>query len=55
MLIKGQTGEFLGRLLEPLLKTDFPLMKNVLKPLDKSVLIPLRLTASASAADFSYS
>ena len=26
-------------------------MKNVLKPLVKSVLIPLRLTASASAID----
>ena len=26
-------------------------MKNVIKPLAKSVLIPLRLTAAASAAD----
>ena len=26
-------------------------MKNVLKPLAKSVLIPLRLTAAASATD----
>ena len=26
-------------------------MKNVIKPLDKSVLIPLGLTAAASAAD----
>ena len=28
-----------------------PLIENVLKPLAKSVLIPLRLTAAASAAD----
>ena len=41
----------LGRLLGPLLKTGFPLMKNVIQPLAKSVLIPLGLTASASAAD----
>ena len=26
-------------------------MKNVIKPLAKNVLIPLRLTAAASAAD----
>ena len=41
----------LGRLLGPLLKTGLPLMKNVIQPLAKSVLIPLGLTASASAAD----
>ena len=46
-----QSGEFLGRLLGPLLKTGLPLMKNVIKPLAKSVLIPLGLTAAASAAD----
>ena len=46
-----QSGGFLGRLLGPLLKTGLPLMKNVLKPLAKSVLIPLRLTAAASATD----
>ena len=45
------SGEFLGRLLGPLLKTGLPLMKNVIKPLAKSVLIPLGLTAAASAAD----
>ena len=46
------TGWFLGRLLGPLLKTGLPLMKNVIKPLAaKSVLIPLGLTAAASAAD----
>ena len=32
-------------------KTGLPLMKNVIKPLAKSVLIPLALTAGASAAD----
>ena len=46
-----QSGGFLGRLLGPLLKTGFPLLKNVIKPLTKSVLIPLRSTAAASAAD----
>ena len=45
-----QSGGFLGRLLGPLLKTGLPLMKSVIKPLAKSVLIPLGLTA-ASAAD----
>ena len=46
-----QSGEFFGKLLGPLLKTGLPLMKNVIKPLPKSVLIPLKLTAAASAAD----
>ena len=46
-----QSGGFLGRLLGPLLKTGLPLMKNVIKPLAKSVLIPVGLTAAASAAD----
>ena len=45
-----QSGRFLGRLLGPLLKTGL-LMNNVIKPLAKSFLIPLGLTASASAAD----
>ena len=46
-----QSGGFLGRLLGPLLKTGLPLIKNVIKPVTKSVLIPLGLTAAASAAD----
>ena len=46
-----QSGGFLGRLLGPLLKTGLPLIKNVIKPLAKSYLIPLGLTAAASAAD----
>ena len=46
-----QSGGFLSRLLGPLLKTGLPLISNVIKPLAKSVLIPLGLTAAASAAD----
>ena len=46
-----QSGGFLSRLLGPLLKTGLPLVKNVIKPLSKSVLISLGLTAAASAAD----
>ena len=45
-----QSGGFLGRLLGPLLKTGLPLIKNVIKPLAKSVLIPLGITTAASAA-----
>ena len=45
-----QSGRFLGRSLGPLLKKGLPLMKNVNKPLAKSVLIPLGLTVAASAA-----
>ena len=46
-----QSGGFLGKLLRPLLKTGLPLIKNVITRLAKSVLIPLGLTAAASAAD----
>ena len=46
-----QSGGFLGRLLGPILKIGFPLIKNEIKPLAKNVLIPLGLTAAASAAD----
>ena len=46
-----QSGELLGRLLGPLLKTGLPLLKNVIKPLAKSGLIPLGLNAAAAAAD----
>ena len=46
-----QSGGFLGRLLRPLLKTGLPLIKTAIQPLGKSVLIPLGLTAAASAAD----
>ena len=44
----GHSGGFLGGLLGALLKTGLPLMKNVLKPLAKSVLIPLGLTATSA-------
>ena len=46
-----QSGGFLGRLLAPLLKTGLLLIKNVIKPLAKRVLIQLGLTAAGSAAD----
>ena len=46
-----QSGGFLAKLYGPLLKTELPLIKNVIKPLAKSVLILLGLTATASAAD----
>ena len=41
----------LQRLLRPLLKAGLSLVGNVLKPLAKSVLIPLGLTAAASTTD----
>ena len=44
-----QSGGFLGILLGPWLKTGLPLIKNIIKPLAKSVLIPLGLTAAAAA------
>ena len=37
--------------LGPLLKTGLPLIKNVLKPLGKSILIPLELTTAAATTD----
>ena len=46
-----QSGRFLGSLLGPLLKAGLPLISNVIKPLAKSVLVPLGLTAAASVAD----
>ena len=46
-----KSGGFLGRLLGPLLKTGLLPIKSVIKPLAKSVLIALGLTAAASAAD----
>ena len=46
-----QSGGFLGRLLGLLQKTRLPLIKTLIKPLAKSVLIPWGLTAAASAAD----
>ena len=46
-----QSEGFLGKVIGPLLKTGLPLMKNIIKPLAKSVLIPLKVTAAASATD----
>ena len=46
-----QLEGFLVRLLQSLLKTDLTLMNNVVKSLVKSVLIPLVLSAAASASD----
>ena len=46
-----QSRGFLGKLLGLLLKTGLSLIKNVITPLAKSVLIPLGLTAAASVAD----
>ena len=46
-----QPGGFFGRLLGPLLKTGLPFIKKLIKPLAKSVLISLGLTAAVSAAD----
>ena len=46
-----QSGRFLGRLHGSLPKAGLPLMKSVLKPLAKSILIPLELTAATSGAD----
>ena len=45
-----QSRRLLGTLLGPLLETALPLMKNVIKSLPKSALIPLGLTAVASVA-----
>ena len=45
-----QSGGCLGRLLGPL-KTGLQLIKNVIKPLAESVLVPLGVSAAASAAD----
>ena len=47
----GQSGEFLGRLSGPLLKTESLLVKNVLKPLTKSLLIPIGLIKSSSISN----
>ena len=46
-----KSGVFLGRLLGPLLKPRLLLIKNLIKPLATSVLIPLGLTTATSAAD----
>ena len=47
----SKLGGFLCRLLGPLLKTGLLSIGNVIKPLAKSISIPLGLTAAASATD----
>ena len=49
-----QSGGFLNRLLGPLLKVGLPLMKNILKPMAKILLIPLGLTAAPSAGNVQF-
>ena len=46
-----QSGGILRRLLGPLLTIGLLLIRNVMKPLAKTVLIPLGLTTAVSAAD----
>ena len=46
-----QLGGFLGRLLGPLPKTGLPLIKNEMKPLAKSFLMPSGYTAATSVVD----
>ena len=57
ILLKGTTkrttsqkGGFLN-FFRPLMTTDLPLMKNLLTPLTKSLLVPLGLTTESSATD----
>ena len=45
----SQLVELLGKLLWSLMKTGLPLIENGLKPLAKSVLVPLGLTPAVSA------
>ena len=47
----GLSRSSLARFLQPLQKNGLPLMKNVRRSLAKNVLIPLGLTAAASARD----
>ena len=46
-----QSGGFLRRLIGPLIKYRLPLIIYLIKPLAKSALIPLVLTAAVLAAD----
>ena len=47
----GQSVGFIGIFLGPLPKTGLSLIRNVLKLQAQRLLIPLELTAGASAAD----
>ena len=46
-----QSEEFLGRIFGPLLKPWLSVIKKLIKPIPKSVLISLVLTAAASAGN----
>ena len=46
-----QLGIFLGRHLDLLMKVSLQLTKNIIKPLAKSILIPLGLTTAAADTD----
>ena len=54
LLKMAHLGEFIGKILGPLLKPCLTLMKNILNPLAKCIFIPLWLTSALSAKD-SYS
>ena len=45
-----QPGRFLATILEPLLRSELILIKNVIKAIDKNLFIPLGLTAGAAAS-----
>ena len=46
-----QSGRFIARLLSTLLKPGLSSIRNVIKSLTKSVLIPLGVTTAVSASD----
>ena len=51
---KIHVGEFLGTNIGTLMKAGLPLIKNIIKPLAKSLPVPLRLTAAAAPPDASF-
>ena len=51
---KIHVGEFPGINIGTLMKAGLPLIKNIIKPLAKSLPVPLRLTAAAPPPDASF-
>ena len=51
---KIHVGEFPGINIGALMKAGLPLIKNIIKPLAKSLPVPLRLTAAAPPPDASF-
>ena len=49
--IKIQEGGFLANVLGQLMRVSSPLMRNVLAPLDNSLLLPYGLTTATSVVD----